>query len=293
MKFFKWLLLKILKIISFILYCLPNRLRYLGGDFIGILWFDILRIRRKIIFANLERAFPGIELKTKIRIGRSSCRGMGWAFMDYFIMPYLTKENLHNYVETRGLEYLEEELNKGNGVLFLGLHLGSYDLIAVALGVLGYPLNLISKEFNYKWLNEVWFGLRKSKGVGFISDRKSTFDIFRALKNNEIVTFVLDQYMGTPLGIKTNFFSHPTGTAKSLAMFADKSKATCLPIYNYRNAQGKIILVVEPAIPFEVKEDREASVFYMTQKYNDYLEGLVRRYPEQWLWVHRRWKRFR
>lgn len=293
MKFFKYLLLKALKLFSYILYLLPDRVRYLGGDFFGILWFDILRIRRNIIFENLEKAFPGISIREKKKIGRRSCKRMGWAFMDYFVMPFVSEKNFHRFFVTEGLEILDNELEKNHGALLLSLHLGSYDFIGVAFGVLQYPLNIISKEFNYQWLNDIWFGLRKSKGVRFISDRKSTFEIFRALKNNEMVTFVLDQYMGTPLGVKTQFFGHPTGTAKSLAMFAEKSKASVLPVYSYRREDGRVALVVENSIGFEKLENREKTVLHMTQKYNDYLEEIVRKYPEDWLWVHRRWKRFR
>ena len=287
------LIVYFLKFISYIIFIMPQSFRNFCGDCIGILWFDILRLRRKIVFANLQIAFPHKSKKEHSQIARMSLRNMGRAFMNYFIIPFLNEQNVDQYILAHDMHHLDEALKQNKGALLLTLHLGSYDFAACHLSLKNYPLYVISKEFKWKALNDLWFGLRESKKIKFIPDRKSTFEIFRALKEKASVGFVLDQFMGPPLGIPSKFFGHDTGTAMGLAMFALKTEAPVVPVYSYFDEQGRTRFTSLPAVVLEVKETREQSIAYMTQKYSDLMEEIVKQHPEQWMWVHRRWKVFK
>jgi KDO2-lipid IV(A) lauroyltransferase len=132
--------------------------------------------------------------------------------------------------------------------------------------------------------------------VRFIDPHGETtaFEILKALKRGAGVIFVIDQYMGKPFGIKTRFFGIETGTAYGLALFVMKTGAPVIPVYSREGEDGKLHLIFEPAVdvPAREGEDKEAAILRRTQTYNDVIESIVRRHPEEWLWVHRRWKHF-
>ncbi len=266
------------------------------GGLLGLLWFDVFRIRRSVILNNLERAFPEMSPGERVRLGRRSCLNMGLTVVEYAFLPRLTRQQVEREFVVEGAEHIERARRspsgESRGVCLLTLHLGNGDLACGALSLLGYPMVLISKEFKLKWLNDLWFGMRARLGTEFIPPRNSSYAILKALKKSKFVTFVLDQFMGPPIGVETTFFSHPTGTALGLAVMAQRSRCPVVPVYTYRREDGKTVIRFESEIAFEEKDTAESSQAHMTQVYTDYLESVIRRHPEQWMWVHRRWKEF-
>ncbi|MFK8138666.1 MAG: lysophospholipid acyltransferase family protein [Bdellovibrionales bacterium] len=287
------LVLYILKFFSYLVFISPRSWQMFYGDLFGYLWFDILRVRRDFIDSNLLIAFPDMDRKTRIQIGRESCRNMGRGLIDYFLFPHITKENADKYFVCESWDKFEKVRAQNKGVLLLSLHLGSYDFLSVYLALKGMDLRLISKEMKLKKLNDLWFALRESKGLKFIPDRKARFEIIKGLKEKASVAFIIDQFTGPPIGIRTTFFGKETGTAYGLALFQAWRKAPVLPIYNYRRADNKIEVVFGDEITLEEQADRDATVAFMTQKYNTVLEDVISRHPGQWLWVHKRWKEFK
>ena len=286
MKNFIWALLKIL---AFLFAKLPRSIRFFFGDCLGLICFDVLRIRRKIIMENLQRAFPEKSKSERFQIGRRSFLNMGRNLTEYAFFPFLEPSFLDG-VHFTGLENIDRALEENKGVCLVSLHLGNGDLAGAVLALKGYSLVLISKIFKIQWINEVWFGLRQRVGVQFIPPRNSSYTILKALKKNEIVVFVMDQFMGPPIGAQVNFFGYETGAALGLAVIAQRSQAPVVPIYTFRDDKGETHIYVEPEIPFVEKGDK--GLAYMTQVYTDWVEEKVRERPEQWMWLHRRWKKF-
>ncbi|MAF92975.1 MAG: lysophospholipid acyltransferase family protein [Bdellovibrionota bacterium] len=282
-----------LKSISYLIYLMSRKLRLALGSFFGILWFDILRLRRDVLDENIQIAFPEMPYPERKRIARESCKGMGKALIEYFLFPHVNADNIDDYFVCKNWHVYEDLKKQNKGVLVLSLHLGSYDFLSVFLALKGMDLHLISKEMKVQWLNDLWFGLRKSKGLKYISDRKAKFDIIKALKKKAAVAFIIDQFTGPPIGIESTFFGKKTGSARGLALFHAWTKAPVLPIYNFRRDDGKIEVVFGEPVSLEEAEDRDQTVALMTQKYNTVLENIIREHPEQWLWVHRRWKEFK
>jgi KDO2-lipid IV(A) lauroyltransferase len=154
-------------------------------------------------------------------------------------------------------------------------------------------MQLISKEFKSRWLNDLWFGMRRKHGTRFIAPEKSSFEILRALRRNELVVFVLDQFMGPPIGVRTRFFGKETGTAMGCALMADRTHSPVVPCYTYRKEDGRHVMVFEKPIEFLDHGLRDQNIAVMTQIYTDKIEAIVRKHPGQWMWIHRRWKEFR
>lgn len=281
--------------ISFLLAILPRRLRLFLGDLIGVLWFDVLRIRRGVAIENVGIAYPEKNLADRTRLARASLRHLGRSLVEYSLFPFFKSTDVAIHFDVEGLEHLEAAAKKGRGVLLLGCHLGNGDFGIAAISRMGWPVSLISKNFKTKWLNDLWFGMRAKHGTEFIAPEKSSFQILRALKARRIVFFVLDQYMGPPIGCRTKFFGRETGTAMGLALMAERSGSPVVPASTYRKQDGNHVIVFEPEIPWQDASSatsHDEIIASMTQIYTDKIEQMIRRHPEQWMWIHRRWKKF-
>jgi KDO2-lipid IV(A) lauroyltransferase len=281
------------KLVAFIVASLPRKIQLAMGRFIGWLWFDVLRIRRKIAIDNVGIAYPESPLQERIAIARASLTSMGQTLIEYFSFPFFTRERVSETFDIEGEENLKNGLKENKGVILMTLHLGNGDLAVAALSRLGYRMNLISKEFKSRWLNELWFGMRRKHGTNFIAPEKSSFEILRALKRNEFVVFVLDQFMGPPIGVRVKFFGRETGTAMGCALMADRTHAPVIPCYTYRKSDGRHTIVFEAPVPYLDHGPRQQNIAAMTQIYTDKIEAIVRKHPGQWMWIHRRWKEFR
>lgn len=278
--------------LSFILRHSPAFVRSSLGALLGMLWFDVLRIRRQIVIDNITKAFPDLSHSEKVKLGRRSLVNLGRNFVDYSWLPVLDKNNFREHFEFHNLQVLDEALSKGKGVLLLTLHLGHGDMACAGLSLLGYRVFMVSKFFKVQWLNDLWFGMRRKLGTEFIAPRNSTFPLLRALKANSLVILPLDQFTGPPIGVRTTFFGHETGTAAGMALMADRSEASVVAAYTVRTLSGKHAVYFGPVMPVKLEGDREQSLVTVTQQFNDQLEEFVKMHPEQWMWIHRRWKRF-
>jgi len=274
-------------------YKMPMPVQLAMGGFLGILWYDVFRIRRDVILSNLEIAFPEWTDAKKNKIGRQSCINLGRNFIEICRIPFISKENDGDSFEINGREFLDAAVKKDKGVFLLTLHLGNGDYGTAGSAINGIPMTIVTKDFKLKWVNTLWFGARAKLGTQFIAARNSSFAILKAIKNKAIIAFILDQFMGPPVGVKTTFFGRETGTAMGLAKMVQRSGAIVIPTYCHRKECGKTVICFEKEIPFVELDDNTKTVTHMTQVYNDKLEEFIRLHPDQWLWVHKRWKEFR
>lgn len=264
------------------------------GALLGFLWIDFLRVRKKVVLENLRLAFPEKSEADRLLIARRSVYNMGYNFAEFFAIPGMDKEWRQHNIVFHGLEHIQQAQAENKGVFILGMHLGNGDIIANAIASDVTPLVLITKVFKNKILNDIWFSIRGYHGVKYIDAHGSNnaFEILKALKQKSAVVFVLDQFMGRPFGIPTQFFGKRTGTAYGLALFVQKTKAPVIPVYSYDGEDGKIHIVFLPKVDTGslMTDDKDETTARMTQKFTDIIEDCVRRHPEHWMWVHRRWK---
>jgi KDO2-lipid IV(A) lauroyltransferase len=272
----------------------PKRMRWSIGVFLGYLWFDVLKLRRWTVLKNLTIAFPEESHETRLQIARKSMHHLCYGFVEFCLLPFMNKKWMEKEVVFHGIENYERAHAQGKGILMMSLHVGSGDVGIAALAIRGIRLHVISKKFKNAFLNQLWFGAREKMGTHFMEPHGSSlaFDILRICRKNEAVVFVIDQFMGKPYGILTTFFGKATGTAYGLALFAMKTKAPVLPVYTYRDSELRTHVVFEEEIAVQKIEDKDLQIRLMTQKYNDRIESIVRKHREQWMWVHRRWKRW-
>jgi KDO2-lipid IV(A) lauroyltransferase len=150
---------------------------------------------------------------------------------------------------------------------------------------------MVSKFFKIKWLNDLWFGMRERVGTRFVAPRDSSFALLKSLKHGRAVIIPLDQFTGPPIGVRTTFFGHETGTAAGLSVMAERSGAPVISVYTYRKANGRHVIRFHQEIPLRLSDADTPE--QITQRFNDELESFVRLHPEQWMWLHKRWKKFK
>ena len=201
------MVLKTVKIFAFFIHIQPLFVKTFLGVVIGLLWFDVLRIRRAVAIENVLKVYPRMSQTEARDLARKSLIHMGYTLVEFFSMPFLDKSSIQSMFQFEGREKLEAALKKNKGVLLLSAHIGNGDLATAALSQSGFRVYLVSKTFKLKWLNDFWFCSREKHGSRFIPSKKSSYQILKALKKNAIVIFVLDQYTGPPNGIPTDFLA--------------------------------------------------------------------------------------
>jgi Kdo2-lipid IVA lauroyltransferase/acyltransferase len=276
-----------------ICFSMPTSFRRWIGKSIAWLWWDVFRIRRFTVYRGLTIAFPDLSKQERQRIAKASLVHMGSNLLEFLSLPSVDREWMENHVVFDGWENYEEARSQGRGLFFLSMHMGNGDFGCAMMVMKGIPLHLISKKFKSRALNDFWFGVRESMGTRFMDPHspKTAFEILGACKRREPVTFVLDQFMGRPYGIQTDFFGKKTGTAYGLALFAIKTKAPVVPVYTYHDDQGKTHVVFGKKIEVAAENgNRDLQILETTQRYNAWIESVICLHPEQWMWIHRRWK---
>lgn len=277
-------------IYAFIINLLPWSVNRVIGQFLAWLWVDILGIRKEVVFANIDIAFPNTPEQTKMQWMKKSIFVLARNLVDVARIPYLSSKWIEKNVIFHGLENVPRD----RGFFFMSLHLGSGDLAAAIISEKVTPLSLITKRFKNEFVDELWFSLRTKSKTEFIDAhaKQNSFEILKALRLKRAVVFVLDQFMGKPYGIATEFFGKKTGTAYGLALFAQKTKAPVLPLYTYWDDNNKLHITVGEEVPVAdvPNEDKDEALRIITNRFNATLEKIIRQHPNQWMWVHRRWK---
>ncbi len=279
----------ILKLLSLLARLLPLSWALKCGQVLGLLFYYLFPSRRRITLASLKSAnlWTNPEIR---RIGASMARNMGQNVIEFLRLPSLTKDNMDNYIKWSGLEHLDNALKLNKGAFVLTAHLGNWDLVASGYSLKGYKVNLITKHLKIDFLNKFWMESRSQKNITQIYREGAVKEIINALKRNELMGFILDQHTHSADGVLVDFFGRPCWTTPGLAVLAQRLGAPVVPSFIIRQPDGTHKVFIEPAIPFVEKESQAETIRYNTQAYTNVLERYIRQYPDQWIWMHRRWK---
>ena len=277
---------------AFIMNFLPWRINILFAEFLAWLWVDVFNLRKKVVYDNIDIAFPGTSEEVKKQWMKKSIYVLGRNLADMGRIPYLNEEWIKDNVVFHGLDNVPRD----QGFFFVTAHMGGGDLAVAIISEKVAPLSLITKRFSNAFADEFWFSLRTQSKSQFIDahNKNNAFEILKALRLKRAVVFIIDQFMGKPYGIETEFFGKKTGTAYGLAAFTQKTKAAVLPLYTYWDDNNKLHIGVEPALKVDdvQSEDKVEDQRILTNRFNVAIENIIRRWPAQWMWVHRRWKDF-
>ena len=257
---------------------------------LGRLWFLLDRRHQQVAINNLTYVF-GYE-KSPSQIRQMARRIFANIVMILFEIGWSqggSSKKIARRIRFDGVHYLHQAHRKNRGVLVLTGHLGSWELLADAAGMLGYPINVVYRPLDFKPLDAFFERFRTRSGARLFSKAHAMRKILRSLKDNELVGILLDQNTGRRAGVFVDFFGQSACTNKGLALIAQRMRAPVVPIFLVREADA-YRMIVGPEIPLIETGDKDRDVRANTRQYNQVLEIMIRRYPEQWFWVHRRWK---
>jgi KDO2-lipid IV(A) lauroyltransferase len=261
----------------------------LGGG-LGILAFDVARIRRRVVLENLDRAFGDtLDAGAKIRIGRASYVNFAKSIIEFASLGRLKREDYPRIVRFEGLENLKDPIARGHGVIAVTGHFGSWELLGGGVASLGLPVDFLVGEQSNGLVNDLMNDLRRSAGIGIIERGAAARGVFDALKKGRIVAILTDQD-ARKAGIFVDFLGTPASTFQGPAQFACRTGSPLVCCAMVRRANETHDAILFPPIYPKAGADRDAEVLRLTREHTKILEDCVRRYPEQYFWAHRRWK---
>ncbi len=239
---------------------------------------------------NLERALGSEKGPAqRRRIARRSFQSLATNVTEFFQFPYLTPQWVERYMSFQGEEHLKGALEQGKGVLMLSGHFGSWDMLSAALALKGYDFAHVSKIPRSEAVARVWLKYRTEAGIKVFSGRGTVKRSLRHLGRNGVLGFVTDQNTRPDDGIFVPFFGRQACTLPSLALLARRTGAPVVPIYSFRSGDRHKVVVEKPLL-YEPLPHRDADLFERTRIYTEWTERIVRLHPDQWIWLHDRWK---
>jgi KDO2-lipid IV(A) lauroyltransferase len=274
-----------------ILGMLPRPLARAAG--IGLAWVVyLLHVRlRQVGMRNLALAFPEKSEADRARILRGEFASLGRQLAEVCHFPKYTRENVEQVVVYDGLENYERAHARGKGVLFLTAHFGGWELSAFTHSLHGHWMHVVSRAMDNVYLDRLIQRYRTMHGNQSVDKDDFVRGLLAAMKAGEVVGILMDTNMTPPQGIFVDFFGIPACTASGLARIALRTDAAVVPTFTIWDAElGKYRLRFDPAVELVRTGELEADIKANTQRFTSIIEDYVRKYPEQWLWVHRRWK---
>ncbi|HEX7899921.1 MAG TPA: lysophospholipid acyltransferase family protein [Planctomycetota bacterium] len=259
------------------------------GRFLAWVLRTLDRKHVRIALKNVRASAGHLETGDPERFVRRVYRHLMLGFVEMLMIPRLIQQNtLERHIRWVGIDRLEALLAEGNGVIVTVGHLGSWEMIALAGGRRGYPLNSVARPIDNPWVNDYLNRFRSSTGQELISKYDAVGSMIRALKRKEVLVVQVDQD-ARHSGVYVKFFGRPASTHRSPAVLSIKYGAPIVPLNIYR--EGKLhYAVAGTTIRPEDYRDEADPVKAIVQEYTRQCEGFVRAHPDQWFWLHDRWK---
>lgn len=270
---------------------MPRRVALVVTQIIALLGYILAGRLRQVAYFNLRYVLPGLSKKEHRKIVKGVFKNLGRLLAEFSQFPKLTPQNIPEVVIYDGFENYAQAKERGKGVLILAAHFGAWELASFAHSVYGYPLKFLVRPLDNPRVDELIMSYRQMAGNVGIDKRNSMREILRSLRNNESVGILIDQNASREEGVFADFFGMPASTTTGVAVLAMRTGAAVVPgllIWDERLKKHR--LRFESPIELEDTGDFQADMARNTAKFNRVLEEKIRAYPDQWLWVHRRWK---
>lgn len=257
---------------------------------LAILFFYFIPIRKEVVLKNLKIAFPENDLSSTKKLAFKIYKSFALSLVEIMYLPYMQKNKVIQSIECSNSELVLEKYKEGKGVILLSAHYGNWELVAISVGLqIQLPISVIVKPLRNpyvsEWMNRARTKFRNEVVPLGISIRKT----YQALKEKKLVAMVADQ-RGPQEGIKVDFFGRQVSVYTGPAALALKTGAPI--IYGIPVRQKKYIYktVFVEISQNDLPDSEEGKIREISQRHTSYLEKIIRENPEQWLWMHNRWK---
>jgi Kdo2-lipid IVA lauroyltransferase/acyltransferase len=262
-----------------------------SGKTLGALFYKLDQRHRKVALDNLNATYgsklSAIEIE---QIAKASFKHLGISVIEMFRLKMANKNQFLNKVSIEGMEHYQEAIKKGKGLVFIGAHFGNWELLAIVISLLFQKGFIIARKLDNPRIHKKIEELRTFTGNRIIDKNDAFWEMIKLLKNGELVGVLMDQNVDRKEGVFVPFLGRPACTNKGLALVLLKTKTPMVPIFMVRNPNGTFKVIVKPEIPLIQTGKLKNDVLQNTAQITLAIEEIVRQYPEQWLWMHRRWK---
>ena len=264
------------------------------GERLGDVAYAVARPQRKTALVNLRIAFPEKSDAERLAIVRESCRNFGRMAAEWCHMYRLTKDNIAERVTFEDPLFWFGEAQRvigSTGILVLTGHFGNWEFFAHAIGLYGNPIHLVHRPFPNPLFDDFVNVERRRSGTVLISKRRAAQQIIRVLRSNGIVVIPFDQNATSRWGVFADFFGVPASTHPGLARLAELSRAPVYPVFLVRQDHSpRHRIVILPKVETALSGDRAADTVENTRRFNQVFAEMVRRHPDHWIWMHKRWR---
>jgi len=257
--------------------------------------YHLFPYRRDVVLGNFRRVFGDTLSEPEIRLLAQAYYAHYVRFLVEFIrLPFMSAKRRKSFIRVENMEAPLNAYRKHKGLIFLTGHFGNWEVSTVA-GIAQFPqfkglFHFVRRPLKPKLLNDFVTRRFQRAGFGTIAKRGSLDQILDLLAGGAIVVYVFDQHAGGKDGVVVDFFGHPAGTFKSPALLAMSSGAAVIPAHSWREPDGTHVLRFEEPIPLVDCESTTEAIRQNTRAFNAAIERMLLRHPEQWIWMHKRWK---
>ncbi len=270
---------------------LPRPLSRRLGAAVGAIAYIVLGRLRRVGERNLGLAYPSLDGKERTHLLKKLYRNLGWQMAEFCQMPSYTRANSARFLRCEGLDHYVKAQSAGRGVLIVTGHLGAWELSSFYHSLMGYPMSMVIRRLDNARLDRYVNRIRCLHGNRVLHKDDFARGLIGAMRKGETVGILMDTNMTPPQGLFVDYFGHQACTASGLARVAAKTGAAVLPGFMvWEEAEQAYVLRFGEQLELSSTVDAEADVIANTQLCTAAIENWVRRYPDQWLWVHRRWK---
>ncbi|KUG21624.1 lipid a biosynthesis lauroyl acyltransferase [hydrocarbon metagenome] len=245
---------------------------------------------RLIVLDNLQHSFPEKSVAEITTIAKGVYRHFAIVAAEFFSLPSITKENIHQWVELEGLENYEAAVARGKGALSIVAHFGNWELMTIAVPLYLKPMQIVYRPLDSPVIDNMVEYVRTMHGNELIPKGGSGKRIMELLQDKHIIGILSDQNVAAYEGVFVDFFGRPACTGVGLAVMAMRSGAPVIPAFLARQSSGKYKLILKPAVEVVCTDNHDEDLRVNTQRFTKSIEDIIREYPDQYFWFHQRWK---
>jgi KDO2-lipid IV(A) lauroyltransferase len=270
---------------------LPRGLARAAGAAIGELAYYALGRLRSVGMRNLQLAFPEVQRQRRKQLLKELYRNLGYLLAEFCRMQHYTPQQASRFIRYEGLENYLRARDRGKGVLVLTGHLGAWELSSFYHSLMGYPMGMVIRRLDNPLVDRFVNRIRCLHGNRVLHKDDFARGLIASMRAGETVGILMDTNMTPPQGVFVPFFGTQACTASGMARVAARTGAAVVPGFLlWEKSEQRYVLHFGPELPVKCTGDAEADAVSNTAMFTSVIESYIRRYPEQWLWMHRRWK---
>ncbi|MFH1845738.1 MAG: lysophospholipid acyltransferase family protein [bacterium] len=268
----------------------PRSVLLAWGRWLGSVTYGVLRTRRRVVLTNLRAAFGHEKNEQELQqLAFDFYRQLGMTLMEFFTLHSLSREDIRELVTLEGTEHLESCRELGRGAMLTSGHFGNWELLGAVIAAHGYPVHYLIKSQSNPYVDRMHNDIRARAGIGVIRQGASVRHLVYALRRNELVGILGDQDAGNQ-GLFMDFLGQEASVARGPAYMAFRTGCPVIPTAIIRQPDGRHRVIIKPPIQPDPTWNEERAVYELTRAHTAQLEQFIRQFPEQYFWVHRRWK---